>query len=180
MKRFLAVALVIIAVDASATPHHAHWHYMIGARVNGGRISMKQLFHEASMPGEFHLALARANAAEAQRFAEEIGEWASATVDVSTTEEVEGIRVQLQAMRREASKVAAGSAELGSWIDESLAARSGGDGENVDRARIAERARELFHGFGVLLRLHKDAEKVLGIPPPADPPPFDEVSTPSP
>lgn len=170
MKRFILVFSLMLAAPAAATPHHAHYHYMVGARANAGMNFAKQLYHEATQPGDLHLDLARQNAADLQRLAQEIQVWVAATEKVNPPEDAALIQSHLERMRDEARKLETDSRELGEWIDVATAAGPQSSADETLRARIATRARDLFQGFRRILAAHKEAEEALGIPTPADPP----------
>ncbi len=177
MLRSIAIGMTLttlaaFASTASATPRHAHWHYMVGSRASFGKTVAKQLHFEAARPGDFSYELARVNAQDMERLGREIGEWTSAIRTESAPEDAAAIATQLETMRTEGELLAARGAELGTWIDERLA-RSAPASEDELRSRIAERARDLFYGFDRIMIAHKSAENTLGIPAPADPPPFD-------
>jgi hypothetical protein len=177
MKRFILVFSLMLAAPAAATPHHAHYHYMVGARANAGMSFSKQLHYEATQPGDFHLDLARTNAADLQRLAQEIQVWVGATEKVNSPEDAAIIQSHLERMRDEARKLEADSRELGEWIDAALAAGPQSSVDQTLRARIATRAGDVFHGFRRIMAAHKEAEKALGIPTPADPPAASESAS---
>ncbi len=171
MTRFLGVALVFAASVASASPHHAHWHYMVGARANAGKMFAKQLHFEATSPGPFSYALALQNARDLERLGREVADWTEATRKESTAEEVEVIATELETMRGEGERLVVLGAELGTWIDERIAVPAPPSNDEL-RPRIAERARAIFYGFDRVMAAHKKAERTLGIPTPEDPPPL--------
>ncbi|MEZ5066237.1 MAG: hypothetical protein R3B81_16035 [bacterium] len=165
--RFWWLALVVLATPvARATPHHAHWHYQIGARANTGQIFAKQLWWEASQPGELSLELAHVNAVDMARLAREIDDWVAATKEASRPEDVARIELPLQVMSQESARLAAGADALARLIGDAIP--EGPDEET--RSQIAWRATLLFHGFRTVLAQHKRAELALGIPVPEDPP----------
>jgi hypothetical protein len=168
MKRFIISLSLMLAAQAAATPQNAHYHYMVGARANAAMNFAKQLHYEAVQPGDFHLQLARTNAADLERLAREIQEWVSATEKANSPEQNAKIESQLKRIREEAQRLEKGSTELGTWIDQAVAAGSKAD--EALRAKIGGRARDLFQGFRRIMAAHKEAEEILGIPTPEDPP----------
>ncbi|MCA9753571.1 MAG: hypothetical protein KC591_15360 [Gemmatimonadetes bacterium] len=165
--RFSWLALAVLATPvAHATPHHAHWHYQIGARANTGQIFAKQLWWEASQPGELSLELAHVNAVDMARLAREIGDWVAATEATSRPEDVARIELPLQVMTQESARLAAAADALAKLVADAIP--EGPDEET--RTQIAWRATVLFHGFRTVLAQHKRAELALGIPVPEDPP----------
>jgi hypothetical protein len=170
MKTFI-VALTLASVSsAAATPNHAHYHYMVGARANVGMSFAKQLYHEATQPGDLHLAIARQNATDLERLAGEIREWVVATEKVNSPEETALTKAHLDQMRNEAERLAKESSELGAAIDEALGSHADSSAGGTFRSAIAERAGDLFRGFRLILSVHKKAEAALDIPTPGDPP----------
>lgn len=164
----------------SASPHQAHWHYMVGGRANAARTYCKQLHYEAIAPGPFSLELARVNGMDIARLAAEVATWARAITEVSTEEENAKIGPQIEAIENTAADLQSLAEELVGWIDVAISSHPNmpESPETADanasalRARISERTRALYHGFGRILQAHKTAEQALGIPVPDDPPPL--------
>jgi hypothetical protein len=172
-----AAALILPPTAAQASPHHAHWHYLIGARANAARSFATQLYHEATAPGALHLEPARVNAADLQRLAEEIAHWVDVLESVSSDRENALTRDFIESMRATAQELATTAAELVATIDLASAdtmelpdlAEGGDPSRAAQRQEVARAAAGLHGGFGRILKAHKDAELVLGIAPPTPP-----------
>lgn len=185
------VAAALSATLAQATPNHAHWHYLIGARANFARSFATQLHHEAIAPGTLHLEPARVNAEDLARLSAEIIARVDELERVSSDEENSLIGEYSNLMRTTARDAARISAELLESIDREIASgrteiasessptgasqadatmvpvsASSAPAGNAVRNEIATSAAALFHQFGVILKAHKDAEHLLGILPP--------------
>jgi hypothetical protein len=191
MAGVAAAALALSATMAQATPNHAHWHYLIGARANFARSFATQLHHEATAPGTLHLDPARVNAEDLARLSAEIIARVDELERVSSDEENALIGEYANLMQTAARDAATLSAELLESIDREIAsgrteiasesALTGASQaeasmvsvsdptaseEDPLRNQIAAHAAALFHQFGVILKAHKDAEHLLGILPP--------------
>ena len=185
------VAAALSVTMAQATPNHAHWHYLIGARANFARSFATQLHHEAIAPGTLHLEPARVNAEDLTRLSAEIIARVDELERVSSDEENALIGEYSNLMRTAAKDAATLSAELLGSIDREMASGrmeiasessltgashaeatlvlvSGAPAPPEDSVRneIATHAVALFRQFGVILKAHKDAEHLLGILPP--------------
>jgi hypothetical protein len=149
---------------------------MVGARANAAMSFARQLHYEAANPGDFHLHIARTNAADLERLAREIQHWVDETAKANSAEQNALIEPQLKQMREEAQKLEKDSAALGKLIDGAIAAGKPTSADETLRTNIAQQARDLFQGFRRVMGAHKEAEEALGIPTPSDPPASESAS----
>jgi hypothetical protein len=171
---FLLAALFLTAGVASATPHAAHHHYMIGTRANYGVSVARVLHHEASAPG-LDLALAQSNLETMAALAIEIRQWVEKTEKAQPKDELRLVREDLAKMRGLATNVEQMAAGL---IPKVEAAHAGplpkGQTMHEPSAELTEAlissSREMFQLFQEILKAHKKAETSVGIPVPQDPP----------
>lgn len=165
-----AVALFLsIPSLAAGTPHKAHLHYMVGVRAYAGTRHAAVLHHEASAEG-LDLALARENAVDMEELAMEIGSWLERIEKEQPPAERDRIATQLATMKEKAASVRAQGGSLAELFDAAMTNWKGPATPAV-REDTVERSRQLFADFQSILAAHKEAEKILGIPVPADPPP---------
>jgi hypothetical protein len=118
---FAAPGLLAFSTWAEATPSHAHWHYLIGARANAARMFATQLHHEATAPGVLYLEPARVNAEDLARLASEIIVRVDELERVSTDRENALIREHSQTIRTIAQDAATQATQLLNWIDHEVA-----------------------------------------------------------
>lgn len=168
----LAITALVPAV-AAATPHHAHFHYMIGIRAYAGSKNAAMLYQEATA-GDLDLRLALINATEMERLANEIAPWVD-RVAATPADEAALIADEIVAFRERDTSALKRATELRSWIEPTVAKAGGESTEAVPcsaelSTKIAQRAQEIFYDFAMILRSHKSAETKLEIPIPPDPP----------
>lgn len=162
---------------AFATPNHAHLHYQMGVRAYAGTRHAAALHLEVSDPG-CELTLAREDAVDMERLADELHARAVRLDGVLSEQEAAAIAGDVATMTALALEARRLSAELGVRIDETLEMQASsveapaGSREEL-RRWLAMRCRELFAAFGEILKVHKRAERRLGIPVPPDPPPLE-------
>lgn len=170
----LAVVLWLGATAASATPHAAHHHYMVGTRANYGLGISKVLHHEASAPG-VDLELAKSNLETTAALAVEIREWVAKTEKVQPKDELRLIREDLAKMRGLATNVEQQAKAAIPMIDAVLALPLP-KGQPMHEptpeltASLVSTSRQMFQAFQEILKAHKKAEAAVGIPVPQDPP----------
>lgn len=162
---FLAAFPSLVA----GTPHAAHLHYMVGVRAYAGTRHAAMLHHEAATEG-LDLGLARENAVDMEELATEIGSWLDRIEKQQPPAERVKIAAQLATMKEKAASLRAQVASLAEMFDAAMATWKGPATAAV-REDTAERCRQYFADFQSILAAHKEAEKILGIPVPADPPP---------
>lgn len=174
LSAFFAAVLWLGATVATATPHAAHHHYMIGTRANYGLSITKVLHQEASAPG-IDLSLAKSNLQTMIGLSVEIRDWVERTEKAQPKEELRLVREDLAKMRGLATNVEQVAKGLVSPIDVILGqplpkGQTMHEPSEELTASLISGSREMFQVFQELLKAHKKAEAAVGIPVPQDPP----------